>query len=82
MNDEMERGSLDLEEIIKEFSDHSQEPEQEALAEEEAVEETAEEAAEEDLEQTRRIDQAEIQKVNDIPQQYAVDEISDGTGDD
>ena len=62
MNDEMERGSLDLEEIIKEFSDHSQEPEQEALAEEEAVEETAEEAAEEDLEQTRRIDQAEIQK--------------------
>ena len=37
MNDEMERSSLDLEDIIREFSDHSQEPEQtseETVAEE------------------------------------------------
>ena len=73
MNDEMERGSLDLEEIIKEFSDYSEEPEQtleetaaedieeditEAIAE--AVAETVSE--EEDLEHTRRIDQEALHK--------------------
>lgn len=69
MNDEMERSSLDLEEIIKEFSDHSQETEQpteETVAEEvteAATEEIAEEVSEvEGLEQTRRIDSAEIHK--------------------
>lgn len=58
MNDETERSSLDLEEILREFSDHPQEPEQTA-------EPAAEEAAEEtkvDLEQTRRIDPEEIHK--------------------
>ena len=61
MNDETERSSLDLEEIIKEFSDHPQEPEQEA--EEAAAEEAAEEAAQaEGLEQTRRIDPKELHK--------------------
>ena len=67
MNDEMERSSLDLEEIIKEFSDHSQESEQEETVTEEVTEEVAEEieevaAEEEGLEQTRRIDPAEIHK--------------------
>lgn len=70
MNDEMERSSLDLEEIIKEFSDHSQESEQEETvaeevteAEEETVEEVTEVAAEEEgLEQTRRIDPEVIHK--------------------
>ena len=70
MNDEMERSSLDLEEIIKEFSDHSEQEAEEPAAEEaaeEAVEETAEEVEEiageeENLEQTRRIDPEEIQK--------------------
>lgn len=62
MNDEMERSSLDLEEILKEFSDHPQEPEQtpEQSAVEEIIAETVEE--EESLEQTRRIDRSEIHK--------------------
>ena len=42
MNDEMERRGLDLEDIIREFSDHSQEPEEVEIAEE-VAEETAEE---------------------------------------
>lgn len=50
MNDEMEHGSLDLEEILKEFSDHPQEPEE------------TPEPEEENLEQTRRIDRSEIHK--------------------
>ncbi len=54
MNDETERSSLDLEEILREFSDHPQEPEQ---TDEPAAEETAE-----NLEQTRRIDPEEIHK--------------------
>ena len=65
MNDEMERSSLDLEEIMKEFSDHSQESEQisEETVTEEVSEEVAEETAEtENLEQTRRIDPEEIHK--------------------
>ncbi len=70
MNDEMERSSLDLEEIIKEFSDHSEQTAEEPVAEEAAeeveaaaTEEIAEETAEEEnLEQTRRIDPAEIHK--------------------
>ena len=64
MNDEMERSSLDLEDIIKEFSDHSQEAEQtpEETVAEEGIEEVAEEVAEENVEQTRRIDLEEIHK--------------------
>ena len=46
MNDEMERSSLDLEEIIKEFSDHSQASEQEETVTEEVTEEVAEEIEE------------------------------------
>ena len=53
MNDEMERGSLDLEEILREFSDHPQEPEETP---------EAEPAETEDLEQTRRMDRSEIHK--------------------
>ena len=50
MNDELENGSLDLEDILKEFGEHPQEetPEEEPVAE--------------DLEQTRRIDRSEIHK--------------------
>ena len=63
MNDEMERSSLDLEDIIKEFSDHSQESEQIPEEIEEAAEEVTEIAEEtESLEQTRRIDPEEIHK--------------------
>ncbi|MBQ7767962.1 MAG: hypothetical protein IJ403_03660 [Oscillospiraceae bacterium] len=47
MNDEMERSSLDLEEIIKEFSDHSHESEQEETVTEEVTEEVTEAVAEE-----------------------------------
>lgn len=66
MNDEMERSSLDLEDIIREFSDHSEQTTEETVAEEvaEVVEEPADEVAteEENLEQTRRIDPEEIHK--------------------
>ena len=68
MNDETERNSFDLEDIIKEFSDHSQETEQPAEeASDEIIEEVAEEVTEEtaeaeDLAETRRIDQEEIHK--------------------
>lgn len=66
MNDEMERSSLDLEDIIREFSDHSEQTTEETVAEEvaEVVEELADEVAteEENLEQTRRIDPEEIHK--------------------
>ena len=65
MNDEMERGSLDLEDIIKEFSDHTQQTEPVEETAPEAAPEAAPETAPEteDLESTRRIDPSELHKV-------------------
>lgn len=59
MNDEMERSSLDLEEILKEFSDHPQEPEQ------------TEKPEEESLEQTRRIDPEKMHMARQTPADWA-----------
>lgn len=70
MKDELENESFDLEDIIREFSDHPQEPEEEPeeVVEEEEIAEEPEELEQtrridlEELEQTRRIDPDEIQK--------------------
>ena len=70
MNDELEQGSLDLEDIIKEFSDYPEEPEQEEPVAEE-TEEVPEEAVEENLEQTRRIDPEQIHKAQKADDAWA-----------